>query len=167
MFTSISQFEKEWAEETARTQRLFDALTDESLKQEVAPGHRSLGGLAWHIVTQLHETLAQAGLAFDSPGGDDDMPASAAAIASAYRKTSHDMLQAVRSQWTDATLQETRTVFGQSWVNGQTLRTVIQHEVHHRAQMTVLMRQAGLRVPDVYGPAKETWAEMGIPAPRL
>jgi uncharacterized damage-inducible protein DinB len=30
--------------------------------------------------------------------------------------------------------------------------------------MTVLMRQAGLRVPGIYGPAKEEWEEHGMPA---
>jgi hypothetical protein len=28
----------------------------------------------------------------------------------------------------------------------------------------VLMRQAGLSVPGVYGPAREEWAAMGMPA---
>jgi uncharacterized damage-inducible protein DinB len=44
------------------------------------------------------------------------------------------------------------------------LRVLIQHEVHHRGQMTVLMRQAGLEVPGVYGPAREEWAACGMPA---
>ena len=33
--------------------------------------------------------------------------------------------------------------------------TLINHQNHHRGQMTVLMRQAGLTVPGVYGPAKK------------
>ena len=37
------------------------------------------------------------------------------------------------------------------------LMTLINHQNHHRGQMTVLMRQAGLTVPGVYGPAKEEW----------
>ena len=36
-------------------------------------------------------------------------------------------------------------------------------EAHHRGQMTVLMRQAGLTVPGIYGPAQEEWAAMGMP----
>jgi len=31
---------------------------------------------------------------------------------------------------------------------------LIAHQGHHRAQMTVLMRQAGLKVPGVYGPSE-------------
>jgi len=37
------------------------------------------------------------------------------------------------------------------------------HQTHHRAQMTVLMRQAGLKVPGVYGPSREEWSQMGMP----
>ena len=40
---------------------------------------------------------------------------------------------------------------------------MVKHEVHHRAQMTVLMRQAGLAVPGIYGPAAEEWEAMGLP----
>ena len=32
-----------------------------------------------------------------------------------------------------------------------------------RGQMTVLMRQAVLAVPGIYGPAEEEWAAMGLP----
>jgi uncharacterized damage-inducible protein DinB len=33
--------------------------------------------------------------------------------------------------------------------------------------MTVLMRQAGLKVPGVYGPALEEWNAFGAPAPEI
>lgn len=50
----------------------------------------------------------------------------------------------------------------EAWLNGGSLRYTIMHQAHHRGQMTVLMRQAGLRVPDVYGPTYDTWVEKGI-----
>ncbi|PYI50684.1 DinB family protein [Paenibacillus flagellatus] len=167
MFTTIETFEAEWRQESATTQKVMDALTDETLAREVAPGFRTLGRLAWHIVTQIHQTAVQTGLELPSPGSEENVPASARELADAYRRTSEALLDAVRSQWTDAKLSETNQVFGQSWPNGLTLRIIIQHEVHHRGQMTVLMRQAGLRVPDVYGPTKEMWGEMGAPEPAL
>ena len=42
------------------------------------------------------------------------------------------------------------------------LISLVRHQAHHRAQMTVLMRQAGLAVPGIYGPAREEWAAMGM-----
>jgi uncharacterized damage-inducible protein DinB len=44
---------------------------------------------------------------------------------------------------------------------------LIQHQAHHRGQMTVLMRQAGLPVPGIYGPSKEEWANFGMEAPKM
>ena len=35
------------------------------------------------------------------------------------------------------------------------LSGLIRHQIHHRGQMTVLMRQAGVVVPSVYGPSRE------------
>jgi hypothetical protein len=46
--------------------------------------------------------------------------------------------------------------------NGSLLLFLLQHQSHHRGQMTVLMRQAGLSVPGIYGPSKEEWARFGM-----
>ncbi len=42
---------------------------------------------------------------------------------------------------------------------------LIGPETHHLGQMTELMRQAGLKVPGVYGPSKEEWTAYGMPVP--
>lgn len=44
---------------------------------------------------------------------------------------------------------------------------MIQHQIHHRGQMTILMRQAGLTVPGLYGPSKEEWAVIGMDTPKM
>ena len=72
-----------------------------------------------------------------------------------YRAVSSAMQEAVNKQWTDETLMQTSSLFGETWLNGLTLYTLMKHEIHHRGQMTVLIRQAGLKVPDVYGPTLE------------
>jgi uncharacterized damage-inducible protein DinB len=38
---------------------------------------------------------------------------------------------------------------------------LIVHEIHHRGQMTVLMRQAGLSFTGIYGPTREEWIKKG------
>jgi uncharacterized damage-inducible protein DinB len=38
------------------------------------------------------------------------------------------------------------------------------HQAHHRAEMLVLMRQAGLPILWVYGPTREQWSEFGMSA---
>lgn len=162
MFIKTADFIAEWQQEAAATQRIMDALTDEALDQAVTPDRRTLGQLAWHLTTTVHEMLSRTGLEFASAGDDQHAPDSAAVIAEAYRNASQAASNAVQTQWTDAKLAETTEMYGDTWPNGLTLRILIQHQIHHRGQMTVLMRQAGLRVPDIYGPTREDWLERGM-----
>ncbi len=60
-----------------------------------------------------------------------------------------------------------RTQYGERWKNGFTLEVLLRHEIHHRGRMTVLMRQAGLKVPGVYGPAMEEWEAFGAQPPEV
>ena len=62
---------------------------------------------------------------------------------------------------TDSSLAQ--QVSPEGWKRGGVLASLVNHQIHHRGQMTVLMRQAGLAVPGIYGPAREEWAKMGLP----
>lgn len=161
MFTSINDFVQEFEMESAITERVLDALTDESLQQIVSDNQRTLGQIAWHLVTSIN-FMTYLGLSYDEPLAEADAPATAAGIASEYRRVGKAMLRAVRSQWTDETLSQIVNVGGEDWQNGASLRYSLRHEIHHRGQMTVLMRQAGIRVPNVLGPTREDWIEKGI-----
>jgi uncharacterized damage-inducible protein DinB len=167
MYTQLEQFYSHWENETKATQRIMDALTDASLAQEVIPGRRTLGGLAWHITGAMHEMMSRTGLEFTGASESDSVPTSAREIAEAYRSSSAAFLAAVKAQWNDAKLLESNDMYGEQWPKGLTLHVVLTHEIHHRGQMTILMRQAGLKVPGIYGPAYEEWAEMGMQAPSV
>jgi uncharacterized damage-inducible protein DinB len=73
----------------------------------------------------------------------------------------------VRTHLTDDDLARMVPMYGESWSLGQVLLALVVHEIHHRGQMTVLMRQAGLVVPGVYGPAREEWASLGMQPPAV
>lgn len=164
MYTTIEDFISEYQKETEFTHKLLVALTDESLKQEIAPGYRTLGHLAWHLVTS-GGMLKHTGLIMELPTVKSDPPANASVIAETYLAASKVIIEGVRTQWTDEKLQEVVLMYGESWKNGLTLSIVLKHEVHHRGQLTILMRQAGLPVVGIYGPSKEEWLSMGMEAP--
>lgn len=46
-------------------------------------------------------------------------------------------------------------MYGEIWKINKVLSVVVKHQTHHRGQLTVIMRLAGLKVTGVYGPAKE------------
>ncbi|MGO0061299.1 DinB family protein [Brevibacillus fluminis] len=160
MYRTIEEFVNMWNHEANSTRKVLEALTDVSLHQEVAQGHRTLGELAWHIVTSLHELMSKTGLTFDAAGQGSPVPSSAKEIANSFLQSSGAMIAALKEQWTDDSLREVKPIHGEQWPNGLTLFILHCHLIHHRGQMTVLMRQAGLKVPGVYGPSLEEWQGM-------
>ena len=163
MFSTIDDFLKSWQYESQATLKVFHNLTDASLAQRVDPDGRTLGFIAWHITESMPDMFAQAGVPLPVTI-DKAQPSSAAAIAGAYEKCARAVAQAVPAAWTDAQLRDDIPMYGMTWTKGSVLSSLINHQAHHRGQMTVLMRQAGLKVPGVYGPAREEWAAMGMPA---
>jgi uncharacterized damage-inducible protein DinB len=164
---TIADFTALWKNEAESTQKVLDAFTDASLGQSVANDHRTLGRLAWHITGTVREMMEKTGLHVAGPDEGAPVPSSAKAIATAYAKSAQSLLDAVNKQWTDATLLESDEMYGERWQRGQTALILVLHQAHHRGMMIVLMRQAGLRVPGIYGPAKEDWAGYGMPAPAI
>ncbi|MEH7503324.1 DinB family protein [Neobacillus drentensis] len=167
MYTSITEFIEDWKQEAASTQKVLDALTDSSLQQSVASEHRTLARIAWHVVTSTPGMLNEFGVRVENVENSSTVPSSAKEIADTFRKVSADTMDAVKQQWTDASLKEMKNVFGMDMPKAVTLSLLIKHIIHHRGQMTVLMRQAGLNVPGVYGPSKDEWSQMGMEAPAL
>jgi uncharacterized damage-inducible protein DinB len=163
MFCTIDDFLKSWQYESGATLKVFRNLTDSSLGQRVTPDGRALGFLAWHITASMPEMLGQAGVPFPATAGET-APSTVAAIIEVYEKCAQAVAQAVPGAWTDVQLRDEIPMYGMTWTKGSVLVSLIVHQAHHRGQMTVLMRQAGLKVPGVYGPSREEWAAMGMPA---
>ena len=164
MLRKIEDFQKDWAYEAEMTTKVLRALTDESLGQKVYADGRDLGFLGWHLVQTLGEMLGLVGLKIDAPAHDSARPDSAAEIVAAYEKGAKSVTEEINANWTDETLLQEDQMYGETWSRGLTLLLLITHQSHHRGQMTVLMRQAGLLVPGGYGPSKEEWEAYGAPA---
>ncbi len=167
MYRRIEDFLKDWEYEAASTSKVLGELTDATLSQEVVSGHRTLGRMAWHLAQTIPEMMGHTGLQVAGADSEGPMPATAAAIKKAYDDASASLVEAVRDKWNDGSLEVEDQMYGATWKRGVTLTALVMHQAHHRGQMTVLMRQAGLKVPGVYGPAKEEWGAYGQPAPEV
>jgi uncharacterized damage-inducible protein DinB len=166
MYRVIQDFINDWKYENEATLKVFKNLTDAALKQKGTPEGRSLGFLAWHIVISLGEMGEKAGLKIIAPPEHSSAPMNAADIVAAYEKAGASVASEVKEKWNDAMLLGLIDMYGEKWTRAATLGSLVKHQIHHRAQMTVLMRQAGLKVPGVYGPSREEWSQFGMPAPQ-
>lgn len=167
MFTSVSEFIDTWTQELKFTHDVLAGLTDESLAQSVGPEGRTLARLGWHITQSIPEMMNRTGLHVQGPAEDEMPPGNASAIVKAYDAAGESLTDQVHNNWNDEKLHEKDEMYGQQWRKGDTLMVLVMHQAHHRGQMTVLMRQAGLRVPGFYGPTREEWANWGMPVPAI
>lgn len=162
MYSRVTDFIEDWKYESESTLKIYDNLTDDSLDFKPNKNVRSPGRLAWHIVTTLGEMVHRTGLKFDATPEDTPAPSNVKEIINEYKRSSNGMLNAVKKEWGDESLLDEVNLYGQNWKKGKILSVLVNHQTHHRGQLTVVMRLAGLKVPGVYGPAKEEWANMGM-----
>ena len=167
MIHSLVEFDHIWSPELEATQKILKHLTTKSLSQPVASDHRTIGRLAWHIVTSISEMVERMGLTLRGPEPEAPVPATAKEIFAAYNEAALSLLERMKEEWTDATLQVEDDMYGERWRRAFTLQVLVFHQIHHRAQITVLMRQAGLAVPGIYGPSRDEWAAFGGEPPAV
>lgn len=161
MFHTLDEFKQEWSYESESTQRMLDLLTKESLEAKVAEGERTLGFLAWHIVISIHEMMSRVGLEFEAPHHDAAVPKDVEEIKTGYRQANDNFTKALSTMWTDANLKDEHDMYGEMWSNATTLNVLVKHQIHHRGQLSTLMRLAGLPMIGIYGPSREEWASYG------
>jgi uncharacterized damage-inducible protein DinB len=159
MFHTIREFLNTWKHESASTISLFEKLTDDSLDHKVYAEGRTLARLANHIIETLSELPAKLELGIEEEHPNHH---TAEAIIKNYKTASDKLVNAISTKWTDENLLEKHNMYGQEWKNAFSLWVLVGHQIHHRGQMTVLMRQAGLKIPGLYGPAREEWEAMGM-----
>lgn len=170
MFRRVEDFKEIWRAEAAKTGAVLAAIPDAALGQAVNAEHRDLRRMAWHLVESAVEMPAQVGIRMPAfplvDGRLGDPPATMAELAATYAKVAETLADHIGS-WNNAELGRSFACYGETWSGGFLLWVLVTHQTHHRGQMTVLMRQAGLTVPDIYGPAKEGWAAYGMEPPAV
>ncbi len=164
MYRKLEDFINDWTYESESTLKIFNNLTDELLTKKFNENVRTAGRLAWHITTSIGEMAHRTGLTFKTVDDNSPVPATSKEIIDLYKKASENLLSEIKEKWNDETLSVEDDMYGEKWKRETTLGVIISHQIHHRAQLTVVMRLLGLKVPGVYGPSKEEWTNYGMPA---
>ena len=162
MYHTIKEFMDDWKNESESTVKVFSNLTNETLNHRITPKGRSLGRLAWHITASIGEMLNRTGLKFQELNDDNNFPPHSEDIIENYKSASKSIEDQISNEWNDESLSEQVNMYGEMWTKEAVLVSLIKHQIHHRAQMTVIMRAAGLKVPGIYGPAYEEWSAMNM-----
>jgi len=162
MFHHIEDFIRIWKAEAERTESLLQKIPDEGLDKKPVPALRTIGRLIWHIIETPKEMLERTGLKVIGPEWGTQPPKSIQEIIEMHRQVANSVVKMIQENWTDDSLNELDDMYGERWKKRQTLSALLLHTIHHRSQLTVLMRAADIEVTGLYGPAKHEWAAMGL-----
>ncbi|HTP57348.1 MAG TPA: DinB family protein [Spirochaetia bacterium] len=160
MYMTVLEFVEDWRRESGISLKVLRALTDQSLSQKSDPEGNALGRIAYHMVKMIGGNGTALGLEVAAPPREAEPPAQAAQIAAEYEKAAQSLADQVTQKITDSRLPTEITMFGRTMPLAVALQTLIRHQIHHRGQMSILMRSAGVVVPGIYGPSREESAAM-------
>jgi uncharacterized damage-inducible protein DinB len=155
----------EYDRELVSTRKMLDAIpADADLNWKANPKSMTLGHLAGHIAetagTWGIDTLSKDGLNFDMDSYKPWRPTSKAEILQTFDRDTPKAKQLLASldpaKWTD---NWTMTAGDQVWIDDSrygVFRTwVLNHLIHHRAQLGRDLRTLGAPIPGMYGPSAD------------
>ena len=155
----------EYDRELVSTRKMLDAIpVDADLTWKANPKSMTLGRLAAHVAETAGawgvDTLSKDGLNFDMGSYKPWQPASKAEILEKFEtdtsKVKQIFLRLDPAKWDD---NWKMTAGDQVWINDSryaVYRTwVINHLVHHRAQLGRDLRTLGAPIPGMYGPSAD------------
>jgi uncharacterized damage-inducible protein DinB len=150
-------------QEAEVTKRLLDIVPEDKLTWRPHPKAKSLGQLAMHVAS-LQGEVAEIGELDTKEAGDfppDIDPTSRAQILEAFAASLKKAKDIVASTDDARALGEWKLV-----KDGQTLLTMprfgfwrailLNHNYHHRGQLSTYLRQLDVALPSIYGPSADT-----------
>ena len=155
MYRMVDDFIQEWEKNCNGTLSVFESITEEKKSFEIVEGHSSLEWLSWHLTTAPAYFIGQVGLSLNVELNPSVTPSTIQEIINTYKIVKEEVVKTVKEKLTDESLSTIVDSHGRPTPIGAILRVLVDHQTHHRAQMQVLLRQAGLNVPGVMGPTKE------------
>ncbi|MDQ6420404.1 DinB family protein [Paenibacillus sp. LHD-117] len=157
MYRKPEDFLEDWAASAAGTLSVMKSITDEKMDVAIVEGHSSLGWLAWHLVASAGSFGRVVGLSVPAIERGSARPNNMAEIVAKYEAINEAYQNEIKTLTEDKLAEEIDGFMGKT-PRGKFLRLLVDHQTHHRGQMTVLLRQAGLPVPGVLGPTREMQA---------
>jgi uncharacterized damage-inducible protein DinB len=171
MTGELQAFVAIWEREAAKTNSLLESMPLDQYDFRPDPKGRSLGELAWHLAeVDAYTTfgIERGGFVFGMRPPGMERPKSIETLGPGYARMHADALERV-SRLTETDLDRRirhftgheRTIRELLW------EAVLLHMIHHRGQLSILIRLAGGMTPGIFGPNREEMAElMRVAVPR-
>ena len=165
-FSAAKDFLAEFDREMGETRRMLECVRDEVLDFAPHPKSMKLGQLAGHISEMIgwgRSTAVLDEFDYDPPDGPRYRPfepSTRARLLESFDRNARDAREAIanvddeamRARWT--LLEGGSPVFSMPRIE-VLKRFVLNHIIHHRAQLGVYLRLNDIPVPGMYGPSAD------------
>ena len=151
----------------ARTRRVVELIPRERLEWSIQPGSFTFGDLVRHLVAAERHMFAEnaRGLPSRYPG---HRPAGIVGYDGTMRyfeRMHAEAMEIFRGLTTEDLLRRCETPGGASIPVWKWLRSMVEHEIHHRGQIYLMLRVIGVSTPPLYGLTSEQVRERSLEAP--
>jgi uncharacterized damage-inducible protein DinB len=137
--------------ETQTLMKVIGAFTDETLDFKPHEKNMTAGDLIWHILTVEKMFLVGATTGEFPMDQAPARPTTVKGLQEAYT-AQHEKLMDTFSKTPATNLQKPLSFMGMpAMPQGEYVRWHEGHLIHHRGQLSVYLRLAGLKVPAIYG----------------
>lgn len=164
MSHEFERFLKTWDEEAGRTLALLKTIPADQYDFRPDSKGRSIGEMAWHLAeldAYIPHGLARKDLSIrDRPEGIE-RPRIVAELAPGYERVHRAALEKMRAL-RDIDFESSVKFFDGSAMPVRRIlwNALLHHLIHHRGQLTLMIRLAGGRPSGLYGPTREEMEAM-------
>lgn len=140
-----------------RTRRVAERIPPERLEWAVAPGRFSFGDLVRHLAGTERYMFAEnvAGRPTAYPGHGRDLADGYEAVLHYFDRLHEESLDIFRSLTPGALQQKCLTPAGTPITTWKWLRAMVEHEVHHRGQIYLMLGTLDVETPPLFGLTSE------------
>lgn len=150
-----------------RTRRVVERIPDERMEWRPAPGRFGFGDLVRHLAATERFMFAEnvAGRPSRYPGHGPELAAEPGQVRDYFERL-HAEAMAIFRGLEDADLERRCTTpAGIAMATWKWLRAMVEHEVHHRGQLYLMLGMVGVPAPPLFGLTSEEVRERSAGPP--
>lgn len=136
-----------------RTRRVVECVPPDALEWRHAPGRFSCGDLVRHIAGTERFMFAEnlRGRPSAYPGHDRTLADGFAAVLAYFDRLHRESMEIIGSLSAADLARKCTTPAGIEITTWKWLRAMVEHEIHHRGQIYVILGMLGVATPPLYG----------------
>lgn len=148
-----------------RTRRVVQRIPDDQMEWRAVAGKFSFGDLVRHLAAFERYVWAEniAGRESRYPGHARELADGAEAVHSYFNAMHVEALEIFRGVADEDLATRCITPAGASITKGKWLRAMVEHEVHHRGQIYLMLGLIGVATPPMFGLSSEQVRERSLP----